>query len=125
MPALPKYEIMESFKPDFHGGPFDIIEAAFKNDFAGVDRAVAHDPECINAQRKGTLVSALMVAASGGLSGMVSHLLAKPGIDLDLKDCEGKTALDYGRIFPDIVDKIMTAKYPNKPWIESRIRPAP
>jgi len=120
MPII-KYIRREKVMPN----PFDIIDAAYRNDFSGVDRALAHDPECINFQRKGTLVSALMVAASGGLSEMVSHLLEKPGINLDLQDSEGNTALNHGRIFPDIVNKIMTAKYPVRSWIEPGIRPAP
>lgn len=97
---------------------FDIIEAAMKNDFKAVDEALKHDPDAINAQRPGTLITPLIGAAGRGLERMVGHLLSKDNVDVSIKDAFGKSAFDHGRLFPEIVGKLVLHKYPDLQWQE-------
>lgn len=102
---------------------YDIIECVKANSFAGVDAALEVDENQINLQREGIGVTALMVAAGYGLERMVEHLLIKPGIDIHLKDDYGMTALEHGRMHPNIVHKIVSFEHPNLKWKEPPIAP--
>lgn len=111
---------MQPAKPDY-----DIIARALENDFEGVDEILADNPHAINSQRPRTGITALMAAAGGGLSAMVDHLLSKPGIDTEIRDGFGKTAMEHGRHFPNIVGSIMSSRHPNMKWKEPRLGPVP
>ncbi len=104
-------------------GTSRIIELVIKNDFAGVDKELNERPELINARREGSQLTPIMVAAGYRMVAMVDHLLLKPGIDLDLVDASGRSAFDHARIFPEIVGRLMSAKYPGMKWKEPLIKP--
>lgn len=102
---------------------FDIVECALRNDFAGVDRALEGQPEMINAQRKSSGITALMAASGRRLERMVDHLLAKPGIDLFIRDDFGKSAFEHARLWPEITGQLMIARHPSLEgrWKEPKI----
>lgn len=97
---------------DYH----DIIECAARNDFDGVNAALESNPECINMQRAGIEVSALMVAAGFGLERMVEHLLNQPGADFSLRDSFGMNAIEHGRAFPNVVRILLSSEHPGHVW---------
>ena len=94
----------------------DIVAYALNNNFDGVDAVLASDPEMINARKEESGITALMAASGRGLEEMVNHLLSKPGIEYDLVDDKGRTALNHAVLFPEIVAKIMMARLPNVKW---------
>ena len=102
----------------------DIIECVKQNDFEGVNAILEVDASQINTQREGLGVTALMVAAGYGLEKMVVHLLKQPGIDIHLIDDEGLNAIEHGRMYPNIVDKIVRFEHPSLKWKEPPIAPA-
>jgi len=96
--------------------PGDIVAYALNNNFDGVDKVLASDPEMINARKEESGITALMAASGRGLEDMVDHLLKKTGIDYDLIDDKGRSALNHAVLFPEIVSKIMVARLPNIKW---------
>lgn len=101
----------------------DIVSCALRNDFRGVDRELARNPDAIRNQWIESGITALMAASGRGLERMVQHLLAKDGIDFDQQDNSGKTAFDHARPHPKIVRLIMSAKHPGRKWSEPGVFP--
>lgn len=100
-----------------------IIAAVLDNSIWRVDDLLEKNPALINAYHETTGVSPLMAAAGRGLERMAAHLLTKPGIDLEMRDFQGLSALDHGRIYPKIVGRIMRARFPGMVWKEPNIAP--
>lgn len=100
-----------------------IIAAVLSNELASVDFLLERNPALINAYHETTGVSPLMAAAGRGLERMAAHLLTKPGIDLEMRDFQGLSAVEHGRIYPKIVSMIMSARFPGMVWKEPKIAP--
>lgn len=91
-----------------------IIDAAASKDFAGVDKALAANPDAIHYQDSNTGVTALHIAAADGHLSLTEYLLSKPGVDVTIRDWSGRDALDLaiGIGHAKIIDAISKKLYP-------------
>ena len=123
MASKPKPKEMSSNGNRIDRHFFDIIECTLRNDFRGVDKALARDPDAINAQRTDSGITPLMAASGRGLERMASHLLSKEGIDLSIADDFGRDAFEHARLFPEIVALLVNHAYPKMRWKEPGLFP--
>lgn len=95
-----------------------IIKRMLAKDFAGVAAALEEKQESINDRLSNNGVTPLMIAAGWGMTEMVDFLLSRDGLDLSMRDFNGRTAAEHARPHPDILVKITSAMFPN--WREPR-----
>ncbi|QBK29792.1 ankyrin repeat domain-containing protein [Roseitalea porphyridii] len=105
--------------------PAEIISLSLQNNIEGVEALLQDNPSALNYQDKRTGVTPLMAASGSGLKRLTEFLLRQEGIDTGITDFTGKTAMEHGRHFPDIVASIMSVRHPHMKWKEPKSGPVP
>lgn len=84
----------------------DIVDCIDNMEFSLVEEILRQHPAMINAQKAGSGVSPLMMAAGRGMARTVDFLLTRTGINLDMVDDFGLSAFDHAVNYPHIQGRI-------------------
>lgn len=92
-----------NLKPSLENLEFDIVDYVIAEDLFAIDSILGNDAAKVNFRRNGTGLTPLMAASGCGLVEVVGYLMSQPGIDIYAVDGSGRSALDHGRLFPEVM----------------------